>query len=60
MGRLSYVQKCEVFQEVGFAAAEIPEDDALRQMLSYYSIPKVVKALERKRKLAEKQEPSNG
>jgi hypothetical protein len=60
MGQLSYEEKCEVFQGVGFADAEIPEDDALRQMLSYYSIPKVVKALERKRKLAEKEAPSNG
>jgi hypothetical protein len=60
MGQLTYWEKCEVLQGVGFAGADVPDDDALRQMLSYYSIPKVVKALERKRKLAEKEEPSNG
>jgi hypothetical protein len=46
MGQLSYLQKCEVLQEIGFTSADIPQDDALRQMLSYYSVAKVAEALE--------------
>ena len=49
---------CEVLEQIGFSDTEIPTGDALRQMLSYHSIPKVVKSLERQRKLADKREPS--
>jgi len=58
MARLSYVEQCEVLEQIGFSDTEIPTGDALRQMLSYHSIPKVVKSLERQRKLADKREPS--
>jgi hypothetical protein len=54
-GRLPYAQKCEVLEAVG---ALIPEDDALRALLSYHGIPEVVKSLELERKQAGTEGPS--
>ncbi len=58
MGRLTYVEKCEVLERVGIGEAEIPEDEALRQLLSYHGVPRLVTYLEDLSKLASKGAPS--
>jgi hypothetical protein len=45
MGRLPYLTQCKILGRIGFGETEIPEDDALRKMLSYYHVPQVAKRL---------------